>query len=177
MEDFLGINIQRKDEEIHLTQQHLIEKIIKYLNLDHDKLYSKTTPAAASKILFSHKDSDEFDKSFHYRSVIGKLNHLENSCQPDISYAMHQCARFSVDPRNKHADSIRWLGRYLKGTKEKGTILQPKLGNVLEVFVDADFAGNWNKEEIYDRDKARFRHGFIIMYKGCPVLHKSQFAC
>ena len=75
MEDFLGINIQRKDEEIHLTQPHLIEKIIKDLNLDHDKVHSKTTPAAASKILFSHKDSDEFDKSFHYRSVIGKINH------------------------------------------------------------------------------------------------------
>ena len=26
MEVFLGINIQRKDEEIHLTQPHLIEK-------------------------------------------------------------------------------------------------------------------------------------------------------
>ena len=24
MEDFLGINIQRKDEEIHLTQPHII---------------------------------------------------------------------------------------------------------------------------------------------------------
>ena len=34
MEDFLGINIQGKDEEIHLTQPHLIEQIIKDLNLD-----------------------------------------------------------------------------------------------------------------------------------------------
>ena len=87
---------------------------------------------------------------------------------------MHQCVRFSVDPRKKHADAIRWLGKYLKGTKDKGTILQPKLGNGLEVFVDADFSGNWKKEESYDRDTARSRHGFIIMYEGFPVLHKSQ---
>ena len=80
MEDFFGINIQRKDEEMHLTQPHLIEQITKDLNLDHDKVHSKTTPADASKILFSHKDSDEFDNSFHYRSVIGKLNYLEKSC-------------------------------------------------------------------------------------------------
>ena len=116
------------------------------VNLDHDKVNSKTTPAAVSRILFSHKDSDEFDKYFHYRSVIGKLNYLEKSCQPDIAYVVHQCARFSVDPRNKHADAIRWLGKYLNGTKHKGTILQPKFGNGLEVFVDANFAGNWNKE-------------------------------
>ena len=37
MEDFLGINIQRNDEDIHLIQPHLIEQIIKDLNLDHDK--------------------------------------------------------------------------------------------------------------------------------------------
>ena len=67
---------------------------------------------------------------------------------------MHQCARFSVDPRKKHANAIRWLVKYLKGTKDKGTILQPKLGNGLEVFVDADFSGNWNKEESYDSDTA-----------------------
>ena len=42
IEDFLGINIQRKDEEIHLTRPHLIEQIIKDLNLDHDKVHSKT---------------------------------------------------------------------------------------------------------------------------------------
>ena len=104
MEDFLGINIQRKDKEIHLTQPHLIEKIIKDLNLDHDKVHSKTTPAAASKILFSHKDSDEFNKSFQYLFVIGKINYLENSCRLDIAYAVHQCDRFSVDPRKKNTD-------------------------------------------------------------------------
>ena len=81
--------------------------------------------------------------------------YLEKIFRPDIAYAVHQCARFSVDPRKKHADAIRWLGKYLKGTKYKGTVLQPKLGNGLEVFVDADNAGNWNKEEIYDCDTAR----------------------
>ena len=42
------------------------------------------------------------------------------------------------------------------------------------MFVDADFAGNWSKEESQDRDTARSRHGFVILYEGCPILHKSQ---
>ena len=42
------------------------------------------------------------------------------------------------------------------------------------MFVDADFAGNWNPKEANDRDTARSRHGYIIMYKGCPILWKSQ---
>jgi len=60
------------------------------------------------------------EDSFHYRRIIGKLNYLEKSTRPDISYATHQCACFSADPRQPHADAVKWLGRYLKGTKEKG---------------------------------------------------------
>jgi hypothetical protein len=44
----------------------------------------------------------------------------------------------------------------------------------MEVYVDADFSGNWDQKESLDRDTARSRHGYIIMYAGCPVLWKSQ---
>lgn len=44
----------------------------------------------------------------------------------------------------------------------------------MEVYVDANFSGNWHAEESWDRDTARSRHGFIVMYAGCPILWKSQ---
>ena len=46
----------------------------------------------------------------------------------------------------------------------------------LEVFVDASFAGNWDKKDTQtgDRDTARSRHGYIILYYGCPLIWKSQ---
>ena len=46
----------------------------------------------------------------------------------------------------------------------------------LEVFVDASFAGNWDKKDAQtgDRDTARSRHGYIILYYGCPLIWKSQ---
>jgi hypothetical protein len=40
--------------------------------------------------------------------------------------------------------------------------------------VDADFAGNWDPKDFEDRDTARSRHGYYIMYAGCPILWKSQ---
>ena len=132
MEDFLGVHIQRKDGSIHLSQPHLVDHVIKDLGLNHSKVHSKTTPAAASKILLAHPDTEVFDGSFHYRSVIGKLNYLEKSCRPDIAYAVHQCARFSSKPRKKHGEAVRWLGKYLKGSRDKGTILHPKRERGLE---------------------------------------------
>jgi hypothetical protein len=67
------------------------------------------------------------------------------------------------------------LARYLKGTKDKGTILKPFEGKDLEVFIDASFCGDLCPEEAaMDRDTARSRHGYIIQYAGCPLLWKSQ---
>ena len=51
LEDFLGMNIDRKkDGSIHLPQPHLIEKIVKDLGQDNPKTPSKSTRAQPSKI-------------------------------------------------------------------------------------------------------------------------------
>ena len=42
------------------------------------------------------------------------------------------------------------------------------------MWVDADFAGNLNRSESEDRDTARSRHGYVIVYEGCLIVHKSQ---
>ena len=174
IEDFLGINIDRQDDgSIKMTQPHLIDQILKDLKFQ-ENTKPKDTPAKSSVILSRHSDSEPFDESFHYKSLIGKLGYLEKGTRSDISYIAHQCARFSSNPKKEHGDAIRWIGRYLMGTKDKGTILRPDPTRDLEVFVDADFAGNWDPEESLDRDTARSRHGYIIMYKGCPILWKSQ---
>ena len=100
LEDFLGVIIDRKkDGTIHLTQPLLIDSILKDLNLLGPLVNAKIKLACSSKILKRHSDSEPFDNSFKYRSVIGKLNYLERGRRSDISYAVHQCARFCSDPR------------------------------------------------------------------------------
>jgi hypothetical protein len=173
--DFLGVKIDYKEDgTIHLTQPHLIDSILKELHLARPDTKSKSTPAAASKMLSRHPDSADFDNHFHYRKVIGKLNYLEKSTRPDIAYAVHQCARFSAEPKVEHANALKWLGRYLYGTKDKGLILKPQ-GNSFDVYVDADFAGNWTQNEAMDNaDTARSRFGYIVMYNGCPITWASK---
>ena len=87
LEDFLGVNIERQDDgTINLTQPHLIDQIINNLRLGNEGARTKVTPTMSSKVIKSHNDSPKFDESFHYRSVIGKLNYLERCSRPDISY-------------------------------------------------------------------------------------------
>jgi hypothetical protein len=42
------------------------------------------------------------------------------------------------------------------------------------VYVNADFAGNFDRRESHLRDTARSRHGYIIMYEGVLITWKSQ---
>jgi hypothetical protein len=174
-QDFLGANIERKaDGTIHLTQPHLIDQILKDLRLEVENVTTKPTPASSSKLLSRHTESEAFDASFDCRSVIGKCNYLEKSTRSDITCITHQCARFSADPKQEHGKALRWLGRCLKATRDKGTMQKPNGDKDMEVFVDADFSGNWDGAESHNRDTARSRHGCITMHAGCPVSWKSQ---
>ena len=102
------------------------------------------------------------------------MNFLERCSRPDISYAVHECARFCECPKKEHEKAIKWLGRYLKSTQDKGIVKQLN-DEGLQVYVDADFAGNWDPDHSEnDKDTARSRHGYIITYKGVPISWASQ---
>ena len=81
-----------------MCQSHLIQQVLDDLNLKKENLKGNTIPMAESRILHGHPKSEQFDQSFNYRSIIGKLGYLDKGSRPDISYPTHQCARFAADP-------------------------------------------------------------------------------
>jgi hypothetical protein len=96
-------------------------------------------------VLGSDLKGDDFDGRFCYREVVGKLNFLEKGSQPEIAYSVHECAIFSESPKESHAEAVMHICRYLMLTREQGLILDPQDGKSFEVYVDADFCGNWNR--------------------------------
>jgi hypothetical protein len=111
--DFLGVNIDRQsDGSIVMTQPKLIQEIINDLGLK-DNSTRKDIPALSSSILLPLFEDKEFNKTWSYRSLIGKLNYLEKSTRPDIAYAVHQCARFASQPEAGHTIAVKHIGRYL----------------------------------------------------------------
>jgi hypothetical protein len=175
LSDYLGVKISRQDDgTILLTQPHLIDQIISDLGLKPNTK-TKEMPALTSKILTRDINGHPFREDWHYRSIIGKLNFLEKSTRPDLAYAVHQCARFSADPKASHAQAVKQIGRYLMANRDKGIILRPDATMGLEDWVDADFCGNWDREyAIEDPTTARSRSGYIIRYCGCPITWRSK---
>jgi hypothetical protein len=142
------------------------------------KSITKTKDKAAplSTILCRDLDGSPFVETWDYRSIIGKLNFLEKSTRPEITYhAVHQCARLASNPKQSHANAVKYLCRFLFATKDKGLILHPDTSKSFEVHVDCDFAGNWVREDaMNDPSTAKSRTGYIISYGGCPIIWASK---
>ena len=86
------------------------------------------------------------------------------------AYAVHQCACFCSEPKEEHVKDVMHLGKYLQGTKEQGIIIKPDKQKSFEVWVDADYSGNWNKTTAqHDVSTAKSRSGYVMTYGNCPI--------
>ena len=102
------------------------------------------------------------------------LTYLFSSSRPEIGMAVHQCARFSVDPRLTHERAVMRIGKYLLETRDRGIRFKPDKSKGVECFVDADFAGSWTKEDPGNPANVLSRTGYVIFYYGCPVVYCSK---
>jgi hypothetical protein len=176
-EGFLGVDIKREDSpsgpQITLLQTGLTQRIISALGLSSSLSTKIDTPAEVGAL---PKDADGAEAlgNFSYPSVIGMLLYLTGHSRPDISFAVHQCARYTFKPTRRHEAALIRIGRYLKGTADKGLIMRPTDDPCIDTYPDSDFAGLYSFEDSKDPHCARSRSGFVILMFGCPVLWKSK---
>jgi hypothetical protein len=128
----------------------------------------------SSEILQADHDGPSREHNWNYRAIIGMLTYLSTSTRPDIAFAVHQCARFSIAPKRSHEIAVRRIVRYLKGTHNKGYILRPTSTPTLDCFVDADFAGLWTPTTSSDPTSVKSRTGYVITFASCPILWSSK---
>ena len=176
VDNFLGIQVNhKKNDEIMHTQPQLIASMLNDLHHSKDNVITCKTPCLSTVLLHKDLKGQPMTNEFNYCSVIGKLNFLEKSTCPDIAYAVHQCAHFSADPKQSHADAVKCIGQYLKGTPHEGITLCPDTQQSFQCLVDADFAGKWKPEGSHQHPMtAKSRSGWIIQYAGCPITWASK---
>lgn len=168
--DFLGIKITRSASERTwtMTQTGLIDKVLAATGMTNCN--AKETPTSSDcRALGTHKDSQRAIEKWSYRSILGMTMYLASNSRPDISFAVHQCARFSHDPKVEHEQALLRICRYLKGTRTQGLILRPSNEISVDCYVDADFLGLYGVEDVHDPMSARSRTGFVILLANCPL--------
>lgn len=171
--DFLGIRIHKQGKgKFNLTQTGLIEKVISATAGMQD--CNPISTPTSKEALGSDRDGEAFTEKWNYSTIVGMLLYLSSNTRPDITFAVHQCARYSHNPKQSHAKAIKCIIRYLQGTKDKGMIFSPSSDFAVNCFVDADFAGLWGIEYDQDPVSVKSRTGYLLTFMGCPLLWASK---
>jgi hypothetical protein len=172
MSSFLGIQIDiRDDHSMVLTQRGLTQRILEACHMVDCNV--KDTPATTTTV-GTDATGAPFSGDFSYASVVGMLMYLASNSRPDISFAVHQCARFTHSPRASHGIAVQRICRYLKGTIDNGLILRPSPELRLDAHSDSDFAGLWKQEDDQDPVCVKSRTGFVITLATCPLMWHSK---
>jgi hypothetical protein len=144
IDDFLGIHFSHQENgELHMSQTGLIDAVTESTHIPKGRLKNTTTPATA--ILHADKEGLTRQESWTYPSVIGQFNYLAQNSRPDISFAVHQCARFSKEPMALHEKVVKRNIYYLQCTRYKPIIMKPNKNLSLDAYSDSDFAGVWHQ--------------------------------
>lgn len=168
---FLGISVHRDKGTVELTQPGLTHKVLQHMGPQDSK--SKDTPAALDP-LGSDKDGEDFQDDWSHPAAVGMLLHLSSNTRPDMQFAVHQCARFTHNPKQSHGQAVKRTCRCLVNTRDKGIPFTPNLQERLNCHVDADCAGPFSHEDPQDPVSVKSRTGFALTLFGCPVLWSSK---
>jgi hypothetical protein len=144
IDDFLGILFSHQDNgELHMSQTGLVDAVTKSAHIPQGRL--KNTPTPATEILHADTHGLVRQESWKYPSIIGQLNYLAQHSRPDISFTVHQCARFYKEPKALHEKAVKRIIYYLQCTRDKQLIMKPNKNLSLDAYCDRDFAGVWHQ--------------------------------
>jgi hypothetical protein len=141
---FLGIHFSHQDNrELHMSQTGRIDAVRESAHIPKGRLKNIPTPATA--ILHADTEGLARQESWNYLSIIGQLNYLAQNSRPDTSFAVHQCARFSKEPKALHEKAVKRISYYSQCTRDKPLIMKPNKNLSLDAYCNSDFSGVWHQ--------------------------------
>lgn len=154
---FLGIEVTRSPQGLHLMQRRYILDLITRTNMVDSKPVS--TPMQTTPKLTLH-DSPTVSDPSQYRSVVGSLQYLA-FMRPDISFAVNRLSQFMHKPTENHWQAAKRVLRYLAGTPSNGVYMKVGSPLTLHAYIDANWAG--------DSDDYVSTNAYVIYLGSTPV--------
>ena len=101
--------------------------------------------------------------------------YLTWSTRLGIFFAVHQYSRFSHSLKRGHEIGFKHIVIYLKGTKDKGIIMEPDLDNMrIDIYAGADFSNVYTTGGGIDPISIKSRTRVLLTFENLPVLWTSN---
>ncbi|KAH9095793.1 hypothetical protein LEN26_017694 [Aphanomyces euteiches] len=141
-----------------LEQTSLIEELLKKHNMMD--CHPQASPLALDHHLTEPGEATEMTQST-MREIVGSLQWLAGCTRPDIAFATSLLSRFLNHPNENHERSLKRVLRYLQATKHYGLEIKPTSSVGMDVYTDADWAG--------DKSNRRSTTGCLVELNGAPI--------
>ncbi|WVZ79985.1 hypothetical protein U9M48_027505 [Paspalum notatum var. saurae] len=129
---------------ILVHQSAYVQKILEKFNMD--KSYPSKIPMVVrslnmEKDPFRSKDDGEeiLGPEFPYLSAIGAHMYLANYTRRNIAFAVNLLARHSAAPTKRHWTGVKYILRYINGTRDLGLFFQPNKDPSLIGYTDVGY--------------------------------------
>lgn len=157
MKHFLGIQVTRSSEGVALNQKAYIQKLLTRFGMDEAK--QSKIPLDPGHLL-PKEEEPVLPTNNQYASLIGGLLYVAVNTRPDVAVAVSILGRKTSCPTQSDWVEAKRILRYLKGTMDYELHLGVN-SSPLEVFVDADWAG--------DAKDRKSTTGYLFQYAGGMV--------
>ena len=158
-EVIIRIKITRTPNEIKLSQEHYVKKILR--KFEHFDCKPVSTPYASSSQLKKNKEHNI--TQIEYAQIIVSLMYLMNCTRPNIAYAIGRLSRYTQSPNKDHWTIVCRVLKYLRGIMNYG-LYYNGFPSVLEGFSDV----NW----ICDLDEMKSSSGYVFILRGGTISWK-----
>eukprot|EP00257_Ricinus_communis_P015319 XP_015573202.1 uncharacterized protein LOC107261068 [Ricinus communis] len=159
---FLGIEVQRSANTLHLSQTHYARTILdKARMLDCKPMESKTKGL---------HDNTSFSDPTFYCSIVGALQYLTLT-RLDLSFSVNYVSQYMQSPTIASIKMVRHILRYIKGSITLGLHLTGNTTLDLFAFSDAD----WQAVLLLDALQRVFALSWeITLFLGVPRNNQSS---
>jgi Reverse transcriptase (RNA-dependent DNA polymerase) len=164
----VGIEVTRSDDTVTISQEKYIENVLlKEGMVDANPVGMPMDP----HINFEpNPDDNELNRGNWLAKLLGSLQFISNSTRPDISYAVNRLAAYTANPGLQHHGAIKWILRYLAGTKTLGITYRKsqdvtEANNLFHGYADAAYA---------NADDLKSTTGYVFLAGGGAVTWKSK---
>jgi len=159
----LGLEIDRDEDGITLSQQAYIEMILRRFDMHEANCIS--TPMDSNVRLYEYEEDEGYADTALYQSIIGSLIYAALGTRQDLAHTVTSLSRYSAEPRARHMATGKRALRYLKKTAT--TRLQYFSSSTTELhgYTDSDWA--------QDSQDRKSQGGYVFMTNG-PISWQSR---
>jgi hypothetical protein len=163
-----GIQVNSESGRVCIHQKDYIQEKLEEFALENSKSVDVPATTIPLSVIMKPKTEQEVHEmnEVPYRSAVGSLMYASCQSRPDITFAVHQSARFFDNPGKQHWIAVKRIFKYLRKTSDLGLVYRKQSVPLLYGYVDASYASC--------PDTLKSTSGYIFFFAGAAVSWNSK---